>query len=183
MQQIYVMDLVLVATQAEANYLPSDIRLEITGIGLVPAAIAATRAILAERPKRVVNLGSVGSLDPKISGIVHPSAVFNRDVNAEELRAAGIAKADDVIALGGDGPVLGSGDSFVAGGAAREALLGRCQIVDMEGYAIAAACRALDVELVMIKHVSDAADAAALSWASLVDASARALAKAYEKLR
>lgn len=177
------MDLVLVAAQQEAAYLPPDVRLELTGIGLVPAAVAATRAIVAHRPARVVNLGSVGSLDPGISGIVRPSAVFNRDVNAAELRAAGIDKPDDVIRLGGEGPILGSGDSFVAGGPQRDALLGRCQIVDMEGYAIAYACRALGVELVMIKHVSDSADREALGWQALVDRSARALAAAYEEIR
>ncbi len=34
----------------------------------------------------------------------------------------------------------------------------------------------------MIKHVSDAADEAALAWKDLVDVSARALAQAYAAL-
>ena len=171
-------DLLLVAAPQEAKYLPDDVDVELIGIGLVPAAVATTRAILKHRPSRVVNLGSVGALDPSISGICYPSAVINRDINSDELRAAGL-HIDDRIALRDDGPVLGSGDSFVAGGTNRDALLQRCQIVDMEGYAIAYACRELDVELLMVKHVSDAADEAAVGWKELVDRSARALADEY----
>lgn len=174
-------DLLLVAAPQEAVHFPDDVALELVGVGLVPSAVAATRAILQHRPSRVINLGSVGTLDPSISGIVHPSAVINRDINGDELRAAGL-QVHDRIELGGDGPVLGSGDSFVAGGPAREALLAKCQLVDMEGFAIAHACRELGVELVMIKHVSDSADEEALSWKQLVDVSARALADEYARI-
>ena len=175
-------DLVVIAAPQEAAYLPDDVPVELIGIGLVPAAVATTRAILEHRPTRVVNLGSVGSLCPSISGIVRPSAVINRDINADAMRASGM-HIPDRIELGGDGPVLGSGDSFVASAAARDALREHCQIVDMEGYAIAYACRELGVELVMVKHVSDAADEKALAWKDLVDRSARALACEYASLR
>lgn len=175
-------DLVVVAAQQEAMYLPANARVVLTGIGMVQAAVATTRAILEHRPSRVVNLGSVGSLDPAIHGIQRPSAVINRDLNADALRAAGL-NPDERIELGGDGPFLGTGDSFVAGGPERELLLSRCQLVDMEGFAIAHACRTLGVELLMIKHVSDPATEAALAWVDLVDASARALAAAYAEVR
>lgn len=174
-------DLLLVAAPQEAKYLPNNVHVELIGIGLVPAAVAATRAILRNRPSRVVNLGSVGALDPSITGICYPSAVINRDINPDELHAAGL-HPDDRITLHGDGPVLGSGDSFVAGGAVRDTLLQRCQIVDMEGYAIAYACRELDVDLLMMKHVSDSADEAAVAWKELVDRSARALADEYARI-
>jgi len=48
-------------------------------------------------------------------------------------------------------------------------------LVDMEGYAVAYACRAFGAPARLIKHVSDQADAAAMDWPTLVDASARAL--------
>ncbi|NLE97265.1 MAG: nucleosidase, partial [Propionibacterium sp.] len=57
------------------------------------------------------------------------------------------------------------------------------RLVDMEGFAIAHACRELGVELVMIKHVSDPADESSLAWKDVVDLSARALAEAYEAIR
>lgn len=175
-------DLVVIAAPQEAAHLPSDVAVVLTGIGMAQAAVAATRAILERRPTRVVNLGSVGSLDPMVHGIQRPSAVINRDLNADALRAAGL-HPDERIELGGDGPVLGTGDSFVIGGPQRDALLARCQLVDMEGFAIAHACRVLGVELVMIKHVSDPATEASLAWKDLVDVSAWALAAAYAGIR
>ncbi|TRY17126.1 nucleosidase [Tessaracoccus rhinocerotis] len=175
-------DLVIVAAGQEAKYLPSDVNVVLTGIGMAQAAVATTRAILEHQPTRVVNLGSVGSLDPSIHGIQRPSAVINRDLNADALRAAGLTP-DERIELSGDGPVLGTGDSFVAGGPERDALIGRCQLVDMEGFAIAHACRVLGVELVMVKHVSDPATEESLGWKELVDVSARALAETYAAIR
>lgn len=180
--------LVLVAHAAEARYLPAGTDLVITGVGLTRAAHATTRAILERVPTPdrrsdllAINLGSVGALGPHHEDVFEPSAVINRDVNEDMLRALGFAPANR-IELSGTGPVLGSGEAFVAGGAAREALIGRCDVVDMEGFAIAYACRELGVRLRMIKHVSDTADEAAVAWVELVDRSARALAAAYAEL-
>ncbi|MDO5499639.1 MAG: nucleosidase [Propionibacteriaceae bacterium] len=180
--------LVLVAHKAEARYLPPDTDLVLTGVGLTKAAYATTRAILERAPSPeqrsellVVNLGTVGALGPHHEDVIAPSAVINRDVDEDMLRALGFVP-DNRIELGGTGPVLGSGDAFVAGGEARERLLGRCELVDMEGWAIAYACRELGVRLRMIKHVSDSADEQALAWVELVDRSARALAAAYAGL-
>lgn len=177
--------LVLVAHAAEAAHLPDDLDLVLTGVGMVQAAYATTRAILERAPEAaqraellVVNLGSVGALHAHLEGIHEPSAVINRDVDEDMLRSLGL-NPDNRLELDGDGPVLGSGDAFVAGGPARELLLGRCELVDMEGFAIAYACRELGVRLRMIKHVSDAADERALAWTDLVDRSAQALARAY----
>jgi adenosylhomocysteine nucleosidase len=179
---------VLVAHPWEAAHLPADIDLVITGVGMTPAAVATTRAILDRCPDpaaraglRAVNLGSCGSLKAELSGIFEPSAVINRDVDEGVLAALGLG-VPSRIELVGDGPVLGTGDSFVAGGAARERLLGRCELVDMEGFAVAYACRELGVPLRMVKHVSDAADESALAWKDLVDQSARELAAAYSRL-
>ncbi|WP_432558142.1 nucleosidase [Granulicoccus sp. GXG6511] len=180
--------LVLVALPQEARYLPADTDLVLTGVGLTKAAVATTRAILDRAPAPeqradllVVNLGSVGALGPHQEDVFEPSAVINRDVDEEMLRALGFTP-DNRIELGGTGPVLGSGDAFVAGGAARQALVGRCDVVDMEGFAIAYACRELGVHLRVIKHISDSADEAALAWTELADRSARALAAAYGRL-
>jgi adenosylhomocysteine nucleosidase len=180
--------LVLVAHRWEAAYLPPDVDLVITGVGMTPAAVITTREILHRRPSEadrsellVINLGSCGSLRAGLAGVIEPSAVINRDVDEEVLAAAGL-QVDNHIELMGDGPVLGTGDSFVAGGAIRDQLLTRCDLVDMEGFAIAYACRTLGVPLRMLKHVSDAADESALDWKDLVDESARSLAAAYQRL-
>lgn len=177
--------IVVVAHRWEAAHLPEGTDLVLTGVGMSQAAVATTEAILQRCPDSaaraellVINLGSCGSLRAELTGVFEPSSVINRDIDVEVLAAAGI-RVQDRIELGGNGPVLGTGDSFVAGGPARERLLGRCDLVDMEGYAIAYACQRLGVPLRMIKHVSDTADEGALAWKDLVDQSARALASAY----
>ena len=72
--------------------------------------------------------------------------------------------------------VLATGDLFVSDAQVRDALAERASLVDMEGYAVVAACQAFDVPVRVVKHVSDDADASALDWATLVDTSARDLA-------
>ena len=71
------------------------------------------------------------------------------------------------------------GDSLVAGGPVRDALAERAHLVDMEGFAVATACRELGVSLRMAKHVSDDADSQALEWLERVQISARELAAWY----
>jgi adenosylhomocysteine nucleosidase len=142
--------LVLAAHPLETKYFPEDIDLVLTGIGMSMAAVRTTEAVLTRCPDparraelTVLNIGS----------------------------AAGVP-VDNVIELGGDGPVLATGDSFVAGGRVRDALAARADLVDMEGWAVAVACRHLGVRLRMVKHVSDAADEAAIAWAEKVETSA-----------
>ncbi|MFW6188729.1 MAG: nucleosidase [Actinomycetota bacterium] len=173
--------LVLAAHPLETKYFPDDIDLVLTGVGMSAAAVRTTEAVLARCPDparraelTVLNIGSAGALKEGLSGVHEPSRVLNRDVDEELLRTAGFT-IDNVIELGGDGPVLATGDSFVAGGPVRDALAARADLVDMEGYAIAWACRHLGVRLRMVKHVSDAADESALAWDELVEVSARDL--------
>ena len=172
--------LVLAAHPLETKYFPEDIDLVLTGVGMSAAAVRTTEAVLTRCPDparraelTVLNIGSAGALKHGLTGVLEPSRIINRDVDEELLRAAGIP-VDNVIELGGDGPVLATGDSFVAGGPARDA---RPALVDMEGGAIAGACRHLGVPLRMVKPVSDAADEEAVAWAEKVELSALALGR------
>ena len=175
--------LVLAAHPLETKYFPEDIDLVLTGIGMSMAAVHTTEAVLTRCPDparraelTVLNIGSAGALNDGLSGVLEPSRVINRDVDEDLLHAAGIP-VDNVIELGGDGPVLATGDSFVAGGRVRDALAARADLVDMEGWAVAVACRHLGVRLRMVKHVSDAADEAAIAWPEKVEASALELGR------
>lgn len=175
--------LVLAAHPLETTYFPEHIDLVLTGVGMSASAVRTTEAVLTRCPDparraelTVLNIGSAGALKPGLTGVLEPSRIINRDVDEELLRAAGIP-VDNVIELGGDGPVLATGDSFVAGGPARDALAARADLVDMEGWAIAVACRHLGVPLRMVKHVSDAADEEAVAWAEKVELSALALGR------
>jgi len=65
----------------------------------------------------------------------------------------------------------------VQGGPLREALEQRADLVDMEGYAVAAACRLAEVPVRLVKLVSDDADEHALTnWVDSVRDHARTLA-------
>jgi adenosylhomocysteine nucleosidase len=80
------------------------------------------------------------------------------------------------IALG-DGPTLATGDQFVAGGPVRDALAAQADLVDMEGYAVAAACVEAGATARLVKLVSDDADEHALrSWTDTVSDHAHTLA-------
>ena len=73
--------------------------------------------------------------------------------------------------------MLATGDRFVSGGPVREALAARADLVDMEGYAVAAACRAAQVPVRLVKLVSDdAGEDAHRSWAETVGDHAETLA-------
>lgn len=170
--------LVVSATAAEAAFVPSSVEVVVTGMGKVKAA-AATAAALAGRADRddllVVNLGTAGALRPGVSGLHVPGTVLNHDLSADALRMLGEDPDDELDVPGGDATVLASGDVFVTDPVVRDALAARAALVDMEGYAVAWACRRAGVPVRLVKHVSDQADESALDWTAQVEASARVL--------
>jgi adenosylhomocysteine nucleosidase len=166
--------LVVVATEAEAEYVPPGLRMVVTGIGKTAAAVATTRAVLQERPTQVVNVGSAGSLRDGVRGLLEVGTVLNHDMNGDAVRALGY-DPHDILSLGDSPTVLASGDVFVSDPAVRERLARRAHLVDMEGYGVAFACRELGVPVRLVKHVSDNADDSALDWVDLVATSARAV--------
>lgn len=171
-----VTTLFVAALASEAAHLPSGVPLVLTGVGKTAAATAVTRA-LAQSPDitEVVNVGTAGALRPGLTGLHVPGTVLNHDLSAGALRALGLDPVDVLDVPGGDRTVLASGDVFVADPLVRDRLAERADLVDMEGYAVAWACRAFGVPVRLVKHVSDNADDGAMSWPDLVDASARAL--------
>lgn len=169
--------LVVSATRAEAAHVPPGLPVVITGIGKTRAATEMTRALMEiDRTGLVVlNIGTAGALREGREGLFLPSTVINHDISAEALRALGYDPRDELTLEGGDDTVLASGDTFVTDPVVRDRLAARADLVDMEGYAVAFACDALGVPVRLIKHVSDSADAGAMEWPELVDASAQVL--------
>ncbi|HVT22272.1 MAG TPA: nucleosidase, partial [Mycobacteriales bacterium] len=96
-------------------------------------------------------------------------------ISADLLAGMGIKVEDSLDVIGGTDVVLATGDSFIADPVTRAALAQRAALVDMEAFAVVWACRKAAVRVRVVKHVSDNADTAALSWPELVDASAREL--------
>jgi adenosylhomocysteine nucleosidase len=169
--------MVVSAIRAEARYVPEGIPVVVTGIGKTAAAVAVSRA-LAERDTTdlvVLNVGTTGALRDGMAGLYLPSEVINHDINADAVRAIGLDPQESIAIAGGDGTVLASGDVFVTDPVIKSRLAERAQLVDMEGYGVAFACREFGVPVRLVKHVSDSADEAAMDWPALVDASAKVL--------
>jgi adenosylhomocysteine nucleosidase len=168
--------LVVSATRAEAAHVPAHLPVVVTGLGKTAAAVATTRALLESDHDglTVVNIGSAGALRRGFTGLHEVGRVLNHDMNADAVRALGYDPEEEIV-VGRSDVVLASGDVFVTDPALRDALAARAHLVDMEGYAVAFACRKLGVPVRLVKHVSDNADASALDWPLLVDLSARAL--------
>lgn len=176
--------LVVSATPEEAAHVPSTVPVLITGVGKVAAATAVAawlaRAQAAGEPyELVINIGSAGALHDHLEGLHEVSAVLNHDLSVDALRAFGY-DPQEWLALpeaADDGVRLATGDVFVSDPLVRAALAEKADLVDMEGYAIAWACREAGVPVRLVKHVSDQADEGAMDWLTLVDLSARALAQ------
>jgi nucleoside phosphorylase len=173
-----VRPLIVSATRAEAAYVPDGFEVVVTGLGKTAAATATARA-LAAIPDRsdvvVVNIGTAGALRDDLTGLHEPGTVLNHDINAAAIRALGYDPEERLVLEQGDDTVLATGDVFVTDPAVRARLAGDAHLVDMEGYAVAYAARQFGVPVRLVKHVSDNADASALDWPRLVDASARVL--------
>jgi adenosylhomocysteine nucleosidase len=166
------------ATEAEARYVPDGLPVLITGVGKVSAAVAVTEALAQRSPRSglsIVNIGTAGALRDGLAGIYAPATVINHDLSAELIRAVGITATDQLEVAGTHDIVLATGDSFIADVAQRTILAERASLVDMEGFAIAWACSRRGVRCTLVKHVSDNADAGALSWSDVVDHSAAEL--------
>lgn len=170
--------LVVAATQAEAAYVPEGLPVVITGMGKTHAAVETTRALLAygdTTDLTVLNIGTAGALREEYAGLYLPSVVLNHDLSADAIRALGHDPEERIELGSGDGTVLASGDVFVTDPVVRAHLAEQAELVDMEAFGVALACRRLGVDLELVKHVSDNADEGALDWPGLVDASAKVL--------
>jgi len=169
--------LVVAATRGEAAHVPSTLPVVVTGLGKTAAAAATTEALVTSghAAVTVLNIGTAGALHDGLAGVHLPSRILNHDINADAIRAIGYDPQEWIDVPEGDGSVLASGDHFVHDPAVRARLARTAQLVDMEGYAVAYACRRLGVAVRLVKHVSDNADESALDWPAQVEASARAL--------
>lgn len=194
--------LVVVALEQEARHFVTDFPVLVTGVGKVRAAVAVAHALGAGvRPRELVNVGTAGGLRPGMEGTHEVASVFQHDFDDPALHA--VTGRDDGPPLvlsatravtpapapastspastspgGAAAPVLATGDRFIAGGPVRERLAGIADLVDMEGYAVAAAGAMVGVPTRLVKHVSDSADeSAGTTWVEGVDACARVLAE------
>ncbi|GLY32636.1 nucleosidase [Kineosporia sp. NBRC 101731] len=171
--------LLVVAVKEEAQFLPGDLPVLITGIGKVHTTLTLMTALAAGvHPSSLVNLGTAGALRPGLSGVHEVSTVIQHDLDTALLRTlTGETYGAPVELPHTGGVTLASGDSFVADGVLKDSLALRAHLVDMEGYAVAATAQRLGLPARLVKIVSDDADeGAAKSWPVTVAECARALA-------
>lgn len=142
---------------------PDGMRLVYTGVGKVNAALAAAEALGTETPFLAINYGTAGAVDPSLSGLIECGGAVQRDMDLRPLGLPlGTTFGDTLPAelRWGQGPVVGTGDSF-ADGAPELA----SDLVDMEAYALAKACHIRGVSFRCLKYISDNADdGAAVDW-------------------
>jgi adenosylhomocysteine nucleosidase len=184
--------LVVMALPAESagRFEAAGIEVLYTGIGKVNAAIALTRT-LARRDGApltlVVNFGTAGSARLPAQALVACRRFVDRDMDVGALGfAPGITPFDELppvlefAAVFPDLPeaVCGSGDSFATAHGGFD-----CDVVDMEAYALAKACKRAGVPFACAKYVSDGADAdAAEHWKANVAGAADRFVALYRDL-
>lgn len=170
--------LIVVALPEEAAHLRTELPVLLTGVGKVEAALSVAQLLAAgPHPSEIINLGTAGALRPGLRGIFEVGRVIQHDFDSVSIQALTGRIFGAPLDLVGPGLVLATGDVFVSDPALRAALALQADLVDMEGYAVAAAAAAHGVPVRMVKHVSDDADGdAGASWTTTVDACARELA-------
>ena len=170
--------LLVVALEEEARHLHvSELPILVTGVGKVCAAAALAALLARQRPSRIINLGTAGALRTGLSGTQVIGRVVQHDFDDATIAELTGEHFGEPIEFPVDGSVLGSGDVFVSGGPAREALVARgVDLVDMEGYAVARVARTFGLEVMLVKEISDSAgEAAAKSWSDNLDECAKRL--------
>ncbi|MFC9596065.1 nucleosidase [Streptomyces sp. NPDC056944] len=171
--------LLVLAVKEEAQFLDTELPVLLTGMGKVNAATAlATVLGRGPLPSGIVNLGTAGALRPGWTGTHVVGTVVQHDLDGQLLATlTGETYGAPLTLPDGGDVVLATGDAFISDEAARARLAERAPLVDMEGYALAAAAELAGVPLRIVKHVSDeAGDGAARTWRESVAECARALA-------
>tara|TARA_B100000965_G_C19553328_1_gene741075 strand:+ start:843 stop:1382 length:540 start_codon:yes stop_codon:yes gene_type:complete len=149
--------LILVALQDEldANEI-GNFKVYYSGVGKVNAAIKTLQVIQKHSPDLIVNFGTAGSLNPRLSGLLEVGSFYQRDMDASPLGfEIGQTPFEDEkeISFGRQGVSCGTGDMFVTSSPAL-----KTDIVDMEAFAIAKVCKLKNIDFRCFKFISDHAD-------------------------
>jgi adenosylhomocysteine nucleosidase len=155
--------LIITALESELDKstLPDGVNIVYSGVGKINAAAVSIRAIQEFQPKKIVNFGTVGKINPVLQGLLAVGKVSQRDMITAPLAPRGItpfcSKPSQYLSMGGE-YVCGTGDSFVT--AHDPWLLSQgVDVVDMELYAIANIAHQFNIPWQSFKYVTDDANA------------------------
>lgn len=160
---------ILAALPDETLRIPDFIHLvKYTRVGKINAAMITTKVILELNPNLIINIGSVGVLNPRLLGEAKlVRSVIDRDMNCEPLVPRGQVFSDSFpseIELSKEGIKVASGDTFLT--RTDEWLtINNVDAVDMELFAIAKICSRFEVKCKSIKYGTDLVDKnAGIDW-------------------
>lgn len=166
----------------------AGIQVHYSGIGKVNAAFKTFDVIQKTGCKKILNLGSAGSSFFDTHALVEVTQFVQRDMDVSALGfAVGTTPMDDdypaaieLDAFFKNLPkgICGTGDHFET-----DTPKVPCNLVDMEGYAIAKVCKKLGVELMSVKYITDGAnDTAHLEWEENLLLGAQKLLSLYKSM-
>ena len=128
-----------------------------TGMGKVNAAMRTMHAICEYHPDMVINIGSAGTLNHKVSDIFVCNHFIDRDLRKVTLDGVVSEIEFDRDAINriftGHQLVYGTcntGDSFITEGNDIEG-----DVIDMESYAEADVCREMGIPFFAVKYITD----------------------------
>jgi adenosylhomocysteine nucleosidase len=180
---------IIIALPSETQGLfdQKNIPVHYCGIGKVNAAFKTTEVILKTGCKHILNLGTAGSHRLATHSAVECSAFVQRDMDLSPLGfPRGETPMDEIQGrievptyLGSlPKAVCGTGDRFEVGPPQLD-----CDLVDMEGYAIAKVCKKLGVGITAVKYITDGSDDQAhKDWFENLKPASRKLLEIYESL-
>jgi adenosylhomocysteine nucleosidase len=164
-----------------------------TGVGKINAAYSLTRALMERRsaglpPPHVLNFGTAGSPRHRVGALIACNRFVQLDMDASPLGfAPGHTPFDQAPAVL-EFPVriarlplgtCGSTDTFQVSASAE-----RCDVLDMEAFALAKVCWVERLQFTCVKYITDGADhTAAVDWESNLPKAATEFLEVYEELR
>ena len=152
-------NIILIALEQEAPNMAEWENVFFTGVGKVNAGITAARLIEKHQPETVFNFGTAGGVSVS-SGIHEIKSFIQRDMMCCELgfeEGQTPFEEESIISFGDvvSDMCCSTGDNFVSGYSDDWAIT---DVVDMEAYAIAKACKQANVNFRCFKYISDQAD-------------------------
>jgi adenosylhomocysteine nucleosidase len=160
--------LIITALESELkrNALPSGVEIIYSGIGKINAALTSAKAINQLSPRKIMNFGTAGKVNPQLDGLLEIGKVIQRDMMAEPLAPRGTTPFCDRPQeyLSSGKYICGSGDSFVS--TADPWLLSQgVDVVDMELFAIAYVANYHQIPWHSYKYITDDAnESSANDW-------------------
>lgn len=153
--------LIITALESELKResLPAGVEIVYSGIGKINATLTTIKAIHQYSPRRILNFGTAGKVNPELHGLLSIGKVIQRDMLTEPLAPRGktpfCTRPHEYLSSGKF--ICGSGDSFVT---AHDSWLHSqgIDVVDMELFAIAASAHEHQIPWDAYKYITDDAN-------------------------